>query len=203
MVVGPGTRRTGHSVRGSGRGAWRPVGYRGPTACAAAGSPTGSWTTGRARARRAVVRVAPRVGSQRLYSFRDILVLKVVKRLLDTGVSLQNIRSAVETCARGRRRSGPDHVDLRRHDGLRVHLVRRGRRSAPGWPGRLRDRRSAARCVNWSARSPSCPANAPMAGGDAGEPSRDQTSCPATAAAHRDRVAPPQAHRALPVTQRP
>ncbi|GMA89260.1 hypothetical protein GCM10025868_45100 [Angustibacter aerolatus] len=35
-------------------------------------------------------------GTQRLYGFRDILVLKVVKRLLDTGVSLQQIRSAVE-----------------------------------------------------------------------------------------------------------
>ena len=35
-------------------------------------------------------------GSQRLYSFRDILVLKIVKRLLDTGVSLQQIRTAVE-----------------------------------------------------------------------------------------------------------
>ena len=34
-------------------------------------------------------------GTQRLYSFRDIVVLKIVKRLLDTGVSLQQIRSAV------------------------------------------------------------------------------------------------------------
>src|SRR5699024_8139281 len=34
-------------------------------------------------------------GSQRLYSFRDILVLKIVKGLLDTGISLQNIRKAV------------------------------------------------------------------------------------------------------------
>src|SRR5699024_119105 len=34
--------------------------------------------------------------TQRLYSFRDVLVLKVVKRLLDTGVSLQQIRTAVE-----------------------------------------------------------------------------------------------------------
>ena len=41
------------------------------------------------------VRGAKGSGSQRLYSFRDILVLKVVKRLLDTGVSLQQIRSAV------------------------------------------------------------------------------------------------------------
>ena len=31
-----------------------------------------------------------------LYSFRDILVLKVVKRLLDTGISLQQIRAAVQ-----------------------------------------------------------------------------------------------------------
>ena len=34
-------------------------------------------------------------GTQRLYGFRDILVLKVVKRLLDTGVSLQQIRVAI------------------------------------------------------------------------------------------------------------
>jgi len=31
-----------------------------------------------------------------LYSFKDILVLKIVKRLLDTGISLHNIRVAVE-----------------------------------------------------------------------------------------------------------
>ena len=41
------------------------------------------------------VRPATGSGTQRLYSFRDILVLKVVKRLLDTGVSLQQIRVAV------------------------------------------------------------------------------------------------------------
>jgi DNA-binding transcriptional MerR regulator len=42
------------------------------------------------------VRPASGSGSQRLYSFRDILVLKIVKRLLDTGVSLQQIRQAVQ-----------------------------------------------------------------------------------------------------------
>src|SRR3954465_15851228 len=42
------------------------------------------------------VRDASGSGTQRLYSFRDILVLKVVKRLLDAGVSLQNIRNAIE-----------------------------------------------------------------------------------------------------------
>ncbi|PRI11808.1 MerR family transcriptional regulator [Leucobacter massiliensis] len=41
------------------------------------------------------VRGAKGSGSQRLYGFRDILVLKLVKRLLDTGISLQQIRTAV------------------------------------------------------------------------------------------------------------
>lgn len=43
------------------------------------------------------IRGAKGSGTQRLYSFKDILVLKIVKRLLDTGISLQNIRLAVDT----------------------------------------------------------------------------------------------------------
>jgi DNA-binding transcriptional MerR regulator len=35
-------------------------------------------------------------GSQRLYSFSDIIQLKVVKRLLDAGMSLKRIRQAIE-----------------------------------------------------------------------------------------------------------
>ena len=35
-------------------------------------------------------------GSQRRYSFSDIVQLKVVKRLLDAGMSLKKIRSAIE-----------------------------------------------------------------------------------------------------------
>jgi DNA-binding transcriptional MerR regulator len=74
------------------------IGYRGPTACAAAGityRQLDYW----ARTDLVVptVRTASGSGSQRLYSFKDILVLKVVKRLLDAGVSLQNIRLAVDT----------------------------------------------------------------------------------------------------------
>ncbi len=42
------------------------------------------------------VRPAKGSGSQRLYSFRDILVLKMVKRLLDLGMSLPNVRAAIE-----------------------------------------------------------------------------------------------------------
>lgn len=43
------------------------------------------------------VRAASGSGTQRLYSFRDLVVLKVVKSLLDVGVSLQNIRRAIDT----------------------------------------------------------------------------------------------------------
>jgi len=39
-------------------------------------------------------------GSQRLYSFEDIVRLRVVKRLLDTGVTLARIRTALEELAR-------------------------------------------------------------------------------------------------------
>jgi DNA-binding transcriptional MerR regulator len=73
-----------------------PVGYRGPTACSAAGityRQLDYWA--RTGLVEPSVRPAHGSGSQRLYSFRDILTLKVVKRLLDTGVSLPNIRSAV------------------------------------------------------------------------------------------------------------
>jgi len=39
-------------------------------------------------------------GSQRLYSFEDIVRLRVVKRLLDTGVTLERIRTALEELSR-------------------------------------------------------------------------------------------------------
>jgi DNA-binding transcriptional MerR regulator len=73
------------------------AGYRGPTACKAAGityRQLDYWA--RTGLVEPAVRGASGSGTQRLYSFRDILVLKVVKRLLDTGVSLQQIRTAVE-----------------------------------------------------------------------------------------------------------
>ncbi|MFV2020814.1 MerR family transcriptional regulator [Micromonospora sp. LOL_023] len=74
------------------------VGYRGVTACHAVGI---SYRQLDYWARTALVvpsvRDAAGSGSARLYSFRDLVVLKVVKRLLDAGVSLQNIRRAIET----------------------------------------------------------------------------------------------------------
>ncbi|MHB1472245.1 MAG: MerR family transcriptional regulator [Dermatophilaceae bacterium] len=72
------------------------TGYRGPTACRAAGityRQLDYWA--RTGLVQPSVRGATGSGTQRLYGFRDILVLKVVKRLLDTGVSLQQIRVAI------------------------------------------------------------------------------------------------------------
>ncbi|RCK71299.1 MerR family transcriptional regulator [Desertihabitans brevis] len=72
-------------------------GFRGPAACKAAGityrqldywARTGLVTP--------EVRAASGSGSQRLYSFRDILILKVIKNLIDAGISLQQIRKAIE-----------------------------------------------------------------------------------------------------------
>ena len=87
----PASERPGEQPDGS-------LGYRGPTACAAAGityRQLDYWA--RTGLVEPTVREAAGSGTQRLYSFRDILVLKIVKKLLDAGVSLQNIRTAIGT----------------------------------------------------------------------------------------------------------
>ncbi len=73
------------------------LGFRGPVACRAADityRQLDYW----ARTGLVVPEVRPAGGSgtQRLYSFRDILILKVIKRLLDAGVSLPQIRTAID-----------------------------------------------------------------------------------------------------------
>ncbi|MFR9676494.1 MerR family transcriptional regulator [Streptomyces sp. TR06-5] len=96
------------------------LGYRGPTACSAAGityRQLDYWA--RTGLVEPSVRTAYGSGSLRLYSFHDVVVLKIVKRLLDTGVSLQNIRTAV------RHLRAHDGNDLARmtlmSDGATVH----------------------------------------------------------------------------------
>ncbi|WP_405878291.1 MerR family transcriptional regulator [Streptomyces sp. NBC_01136] len=82
---------------GEGGAAAEEIGYRGPTACAAAGityRQLDYWA--RTGLVEPSVRPAHGSGTQRLYSFRDVVVLKIVKRFLDTGVSLQNIRTTVQ-----------------------------------------------------------------------------------------------------------
>lgn len=73
------------------------TGYRGPAVCRAIGityRQLDYWD--RTGLIEPSIRSAKGSGSQRLYSFRDILVIKVVKRLLDTGVSLTQIRTAID-----------------------------------------------------------------------------------------------------------
>ena len=73
------------------------LGFRGPVACRAAGityRQLDYWArTGLVSPE---IRGAEGSGTQRLYSFRDLLMLKVVKKLLDAGISLQQIRTAIE-----------------------------------------------------------------------------------------------------------
>jgi len=73
------------------------TGFRGPVACQAAGityrqldywARTGLVTP--------EVRDATGSGTQRLYSFRDLLLLRVIRRLLDAGISLHQIRTAID-----------------------------------------------------------------------------------------------------------
>ena len=72
------------------------VGYRGVTACHAVAisyRQLDYWA--RTGLVEPSVRSATGSGTQRLYSFRDVLLLKVIKRLLDAGVSLHQIRTAI------------------------------------------------------------------------------------------------------------
>ncbi|UED82877.1 MerR family transcriptional regulator [Streptomyces profundus] len=90
----PGLRQ---SLAPQGRAAVERLAYRGPSACAAAGityRQLDYWA--RTGLVQPSVRPAPGAGGQRLYGFRDVLVLKIVKRLLDAGVSLQAIRATAE-----------------------------------------------------------------------------------------------------------
>jgi len=72
-------------------------GYRGPQVCKFVGityRQLDYWA--RTKLVEPGVRPAEGSGSQRLYSFTDIVHLKIIKNLLDAGVSLQQTRRAVD-----------------------------------------------------------------------------------------------------------
>ena len=73
------------------------VGYRAPQVCKFVGityRQLDYWA--RTELLRPSLQEASGSGSQRMYSFTDLVQLKVIKRLLDAGMSLKKIRSAVE-----------------------------------------------------------------------------------------------------------
>jgi DNA-binding transcriptional MerR regulator len=73
------------------------AGYRGPQVCKIVGityRQLDYWA--RTNLVRPSVCDAAGSGTQRLYSYRDLVELKVVKKLLDAGVSLQRARRAIE-----------------------------------------------------------------------------------------------------------
>ncbi|MFT5223465.1 MAG: DNA-binding transcriptional MerR regulator [Glaciecola sp.] len=76
-------------------------GYRGPNVCKIVGityRQLDYWA--RTDLVMPSVQEAKGSGTQRLYGFDDIVQLRVVKKLLDTGVSLQRVRTAVEDLRR-------------------------------------------------------------------------------------------------------
>lgn len=96
-------------------------GYRGPAVCKIVGityRQLDYWA--RTELVNPSVRRADGSGTQRLYSFEDIVQLRVVKRLLDTGVSLQRVRLAIDEI-RDRGRSPADVTLV--SDGSSVFMV--------------------------------------------------------------------------------
>ncbi|HVM01638.1 MAG TPA: MerR family transcriptional regulator [Acidimicrobiales bacterium] len=77
-------------------------GYRGPQVCKIVGityRQLDYWA--RTDLLRPSISEARGSGTQRIYSYRDLLELKVIKRLLDAGVSLHSARRALEVLRRG------------------------------------------------------------------------------------------------------
>jgi|SRR5438105_5325366 len=77
-------------------------GFRGPQVCSIVGityRQLDYWA--RTGLLRPSISEAHGSGTQRLYSYRDLLELKVIKRLLDAGVSLQSARRAIQCLREG------------------------------------------------------------------------------------------------------
>jgi len=96
-----------------------PAGYRVPDVCRIVGI---SYRQLDYWARTGLVRPslkdAQGSGTQRLYSFQDLVTLRVIKKLLDTGISLQRVRTAVEHLRVSKR---PAHGVTLFSDGVRIY----------------------------------------------------------------------------------
>jgi DNA-binding transcriptional MerR regulator len=109
-------------------------GYRGPAVCKIVGisyRQLDYWA--RTGLVEPSIRKASGSGSQRLYAFEDVVRLRVVKRLLDAGLSLKKVRLAIdELRARGRSLTDTTLVTdgasvlLLEDDQQMLDLVRRG-----------------------------------------------------------------------------
>lgn len=76
---------------------WEEVGYRGPQVCKIVGityRQLDYWA--RTELLRPSLAEAQGSGTQRRYSYRDLVALRVIKSLLDAGVSLQTARKAID-----------------------------------------------------------------------------------------------------------
>jgi DNA-binding transcriptional MerR regulator len=101
-------------------------GYRGPTVCKLVGityRQLDYWA--RTNLVTPSVRPADGSGSQRLYSFGDLVELRIIKRLLDAGVSLQRIREAIAHLRAERPGGSLSEVTLI-SDGSRIYACRSG-----------------------------------------------------------------------------
>ena len=110
-------------------------GYRGPQVCSIIGityRQLDYWA--RTHLIRPSVADARGSGTQRRYSYRDLVELKVIKSLLDAGVSLQKARKAIEflrsqpedIAAASLVLNGTDSVLVVRDSGELVDLLRQG-----------------------------------------------------------------------------
>ncbi|HEX2192408.1 MAG TPA: MerR family transcriptional regulator [Acidimicrobiales bacterium] len=118
---------------GQGEGA---DGYRGPQVCAIVGityRQLDYWA--RTDLIRPSIADARGSGTQRLYSYRDLVELKVIKSFLDAGMALQKARRAIEylrdnlgedIASASLVLNGADSVLLARDSGELVDLVRQG-----------------------------------------------------------------------------
>jgi DNA-binding transcriptional MerR regulator len=96
-------------------------GYRVPDVCKIVGisyRQLDYWT--RTGLIRPSVRDARGSGTQRLYSFQDLALLRIIKKLLDTGVSLQQVRKAIGTL---RALKEPEVGTTIVSDGTRIYAV--------------------------------------------------------------------------------